>query len=592
MCGIIGYVGKKQAVPILIQGLESLEYRGYDSSGIALLNNHGQKIIKSIGKIKKLKTKLTKEKLENYSIGIAHTRWATHGRADEINAHPHQVGRITLVHNGIIENTEDLKIMLKKDGIKFKTETDTEVIATLIDKYLEDDIIKTIDKVKTLIIGSYALGIIVDGKNETLYAVKKDSPLVIGLGVKENFFASDIIAINTYTNKFLFLDELEVAAITADEIKVYKDSNLIDKKIDIINLEDSNKGKNGYPHYMLKEIYEQPIVLANTINPYLENLDSLPDLTGYEEIHIVACGSAMYAGMIGKTLFEEKAEIKTITEVASEYRYQKKIYTCKTLVILVSQSGETADTIAAMRKAKANGQDILAIVNVKNSTIAREADQVLFIKAGEEIAVATTKAYTLQVAMLSLLSLKLAFDKGLIDNIERYLAEFSLAPARLKEIIDKREQYKKIAKAIYKNENVFFIGRKLDYAMSLEGSLKLKEISYIHSEAYQAGELKHGTISLIDEGTPVIGIITDQELKEKTMSNIIEVKARGAKCILITTEELKQNFELEIDVKSVNIFLQALLIVPILQLIAYDVAILRGCDVDQPRNLAKSVTVE
>lgn len=592
MCGIVGYVGKKQAIPVLISGLEALEYRGYDSAGIALLNPDEIRIIKSVGKIEKLKKKVNKEKLGDYHIGIAHTRWATHGKADEINAHPHQVGRITLIHNGIIENAYELKEELIKEGVTFKSDTDTEVVAALIDKYLKEDIVKTLEKVKTILVGSYALGIIVDGKKDKLYIVKKDSPLVIGIGEEENFFASDITAINTHTNRFIFLDELEVAEISEKEIMVYNDMGIVDKKVDVINTEDSSKSKNGYPHYMLKEIYEQPIVLGKTLNPYLENLDLLPDLTAYEEIHIVACGSAMYAGMIGKILLEEKAEVKTVVDVASEYRYKKNIYNNKTLVILVSQSGETADTIAAMRKAKENGQDTLAIVNVKTSTIAREADRALFIEAGEEIAVATTKAYLLQVAMLSLLSLKLAYDKKLITNIDEQLKEFKVVPEQVKEIIERRDQYKRVAIEIYKNDHAFFLGRKLDFAMTMEGSLKLKEISYIHSEAYQAGELKHGTISLIDKDTPVIAVITDKELKEKTMSNVIEVKSRGAKCILITTEDLKQGFELEILVKPVNMFLQALLIVPILQLIAYDIAVLRGCDIDKPRNLAKSVTVE
>lgn len=592
MCGIVGYIGSKKASNILLEGLKNLEYRGYDSSGIALKCNQDIEIIKSIGKIKNLEDKINDKDLNKYNVGIAHTRWATHGEANLVNAHPHKVGKITLVHNGIIENAKEIKEELINESVNFKTETDTEVITALIDKYYENDIIKTINKVMNIVKGSYALGIIVESIDDKIYVVKKDSPLVVGIGNKENLFASDITAINMFTNKFIFLDDYDVAEITKDNVIFYKDGKVIEKDVNTINIDISSKSKNGYPHYMLKEINEEPIVLEKTLKPYLENIDSIPDLSIYKEIHIVACGSAMYAGMIGKILFEEKANTQAIAEVASEYRYKNNIYNNKTLVILISQSGETADTIAALKKAKEQGQDTLAIVNVKTSTIAREADKVLFIEAGEEIAVATTKAYLLQVALISLLALKLAYSKKLINNIDIYLNEFKNVPKLVKNIIDRENDYKKIATEIYKSSDIFFIGRKLDYALCLEGSLKLKEVSYIHSEAYQAGELKHGTISLIENEMPVFGILTDKELVEKTLSNIIEVESRGAKTIIIARESLKQGRKLEIIVDDVSDFTISMLIVPTLQLIAYYTAIERGADVDKPKNLAKSVTVE
>jgi len=591
MRGIVGYVGEDRAKDILLTGLKNLEYRGYDSSGIAFMDND-IKIIKSVGKIKNLEDKLNYENVDDYKIGIAHTRWATHGEANLVNAHPHTVGRVTLVHNGIIENAKELKEELINEGINFNSETDTEVIAALINKYLDNDVIKTISKVMDLLKGSYSLGIIIEGVKDKIYIAKKDSPLVVGISDKGNFFASDITAINMFTNKFIFLDDNDVAEVTKDDVLFYSNGKKQEKSVNTINIDVNSKSKNGYPHYMLKEINEEPVVLEKTLKPYLEDFSSIPDLTAYGEIHIVACGSAMYAGMIGKTLFEEKANTRAICEVASEYRYKNNIYNNKTLVILISQSGETADTIAALKKAKELGQDTLAIVNVKTSTIAREADKAVFIEAGEEIAVATTKAYLLQVAVISLLALKLAYSKKLIDNIDTYLDEFKKIPRLVKNVIDRENEYKNISNEISNSNDVFFIGRKLDYAICLEGSLKLKEVSYIHSEAYQAGELKHGTISLISDGMPVFGILTDKELVEKSISNIIEVESRGAKTIIISKESLKQNKDLEICVPDVSSFTIGLLIVPVLQLIAYYTAVNRDCDVDKPKNLAKSVTVE
>ena len=590
MCGIIGYIGEKNPVEVLINGLKCLEYRGYDSAGIALKEKEKIEVIKSVGKIVNLEEKIKSQEIMESHLGIAHTRWATHGKPTEENAHPHTVGKVTLVHNGIIENAEELREKLKKEGVTFYSETDTEVVAALINKYYENESIEAIEKALDEVKGSYALGILFQD-SEDLYAVRKDSPLIIGLGKNENFIASDIAAIIDYTNKYLLLEEREIAHITKEKVEIIKDKKVIGKEVQTTNLERDAKDKNGYEHYMLKEIMEEPVVLEKTFKPYLENLDNLPDLTDYEEIHVVACGSAMYAGMIGKTLLEEYANTKVEIDVASEYRYKNIIYDRKTLVILISQSGETADTIAAMRKAKENNVDTLAIVNVKTSTIARESDSQIFIEAGPEIAVATTKAYILQVGIMALLAYKTALTKGLVKESEKVLQEAEKLPRLIKEVLDRREEYKKIAKEIYNKEDIFFIGRKIDYATSQEGSLKLKEVSYIHSEAYQAGELKHGTISLIEDGMPVFAIVTDETIKDKTVSNIEEVKSRGAKTIIISNEKW-ENQKLQIVVPKISPYFQPILIVPTLQLIAYETAKLRGCDIDKPKNLAKSVTVE
>ena len=590
MCGIIGYIGEKNPVEVLINGLKSLEYRGYDSAGIALKEKDEIEVIKSVGKIVNLEDKIKSKEIMESHLGIAHTRWATHGKPTEENAHPHTAGKVTLVHNGIIENAEELREKLKKEGVTFHSETDTEVVAALINKYYEKNPVEAIDKALKEVKGSYALGILFQG-SEDLYAVRKDSPLIIGLGKNENFIASDIAAIIDYTNKYLLLEEGEIARITKEKVEVTKDKKVIEKEVQTTNLERDAKDKNGYDHYMLKEIMEEPVVLEKTFEPYLKHLDKLPDLTKYEEIHIVACGSAMYAGMIGKTLLEEYANTKVEIDVASEYRYKNIIYDRKTLVILISQSGETADTIAAMRKAKEHNVETLAIVNVKTSTIARESDEKKFIEAGPEIAVATTKAYILQVGIMALLAYKTALEKGLVKEKDKVLQEAKKLPRLIKEVLDRREEYKKIAKEIYTSEDIFFIGRKIDYATSLEGSLKLKEVSYIHSEAYQAGELKHGTISLIEDKMPVFAIVTDDTIKDKTVSNIEEVKSRGAKTIIISNEKW-ENQKLQVVVPKISPYFQPILIVPTLQLIAYETAKLRGCDIDKPKNLAKSVTVE
>ena len=590
MCGIIGYIGEKNPVDILINGLKSLEYRGYDSAGIALKDKDKIEIIKSVGKIANLEEKLKQEKPIPSHLGIAHTRWATHGKPTEKNAHPHTAGRVTLVHNGIIENAEELREKLKKEGITFYSETDTEVVAALINKYYDKDPIEAINQALKEVKGSYALGILFQ-ESDDLYAVRKDSPLIVGIGKEENFIASDIAAIIDYTNKYYLLEEGEIAHITKDKIEVTKDGKVVEKEVQTTNMERDAKDKCGYDHYMLKEIMEEPVVLQKTFEPYLEHLEKLPNLTDYEEIHIVACGSAMYAGMIGKTLLEEYANTKVEIDVASEYRYKNIIYDRKTLVILISQSGETADTIAAMRKAQEHKVKTLAIVNVKTSTIARESDEQIFIEAGPEIAVATTKAYILQVGIMALLAYKTAKEKNLVKEEHKVLEEAEKLPRLIKEVLDRREEYKKVAQAIYQKEDIFFIGRKIDYATSMEGSLKLKEVSYIHSEAYQAGELKHGTISLIDDGMPVFAIITDDTIKDKTISNIEEVKSRGAQTIIISNEKFDTD-EMQVTVPKISPYFQPILIVPTLQLIAYETAKLRGCDIDKPKNLAKSVTVE
>ncbi len=583
MCGIVGYIGFREPKDVLVEGLKTLEYRGYDSAGIALKNDTSVQVIKEVGRISSLEEKINKEKLIDSHIGIAHTRWATHGGVTENNAHPHTVGRVTLVHNGIIENATELKKKLSGEGVLFKTETDTEVLTALIDYYYDNDPIMAIERAINDVRGSYALAIIFKDQDK-LFAVRKDLPLIVGYGEKEYFVASDISAIINYTNRYSLLDENEIVTLDFNGISVVKDDKEIKKEILVTELTAESKEKCGYEHYMLKEIMEEPVVLEKTLKPFIDNFDNIFDVSGYEEIHIVACGSAMYAGMIGKSLLEENSNIRVLCEVASEYRYKKILYDRKTLVIVISQSGETADTIAAMRKAKENGALTLAIVNVKGSTIARESDRQIFIEAGPEIAVATTKAYILQVAVMALLTCRVAGKKDIVDELKRL-------PRLLKEVVDKRDTYLEIAKKISDREDIFFIGRKIDYAISLEGSLKLKEVSYIHSEAYQAGELKHGTISLIDKGTPVFAIVTEDDIKEKTISNICEVKARGAMIIVVSNED---GFESDylIKVPRVSEFLQPILVVPCLQLIAYEVAKIRGCDIDKPKNLAKSVTVE
>ena len=580
MCGIIGFIGKQSPIDVLIDGLKNLEYRGYDSAGIALKNDKEIQIIKSVGKISNLEEKVNNTNLIESNIGIAHTRWATHGEPTEVNAHPHQVGKITLVHNGIIENAKELKDELIKEGVKFNSNTDTEVVAALINYYYEKDMVEAISKAIKRLKGSYALAILSD--DDKLYAVRCESPLILGVGDKEYFVTSDISAILSHTNKYVLLGENEIVTLTKDNYTITKDNKPVDREVQTSTLTAEDTSLNGYDHFMMKEINEEPVLVDNLINKYINNLDKLPDLKKYKNIHIVGCGSAYYAGLIGKNFFEDDG-LKVDIDVASEYRYRNIIYDKDTLVILISQSGETADTIAAMRKANSEGIDTLAIVNVESSTIERECTYSILIEAGKEIAVATTKAFILQVLVLSLLSYKANPD-------DKYLEDIKNLPQQLKVLLDKTGYYKKLSESIYKHDDVFFIGRKVDYAISLEGSLKLKEISYIHSDAYQAGELKHGTISLINEGTIVFAIVTDDTIRDKTISNLEEVISRGANPIYVGNEDV--DYENKIVIPRVHSKLQPLLAVPPLQMIAYYVALKRDCNIDKPKNLAKSVTVE
>lgn len=598
MCGIVGYNGKKKnSIHVLINGLKALEYRGYDSAGIAIDTSDYTLILKSQGKIENLERKIDFN-LESCR-GIGHTRWATHGIANEINSHPHQVGDITIVHNGIIENYKDLKEMLIGEGYYFKSQTDTEVACALIDYYFKQsgDIKVSLSKFTDTVKGAYALGIMVNGDNN-LYSIRKDAPLIIARGDNGNLIASDIVAVAKYASQVLYLDDNIIAEISDETIKLYNNLVEVEPVFEDIPITATDAGKGGYDHYMLKEIHEQPRVFKDTTSPFIEKgIESLkgnmPDFSKYNQIHIVACGSAYHTGLVGKNLIEEYADVPVLVDIASEYRYKKNFYDSNTLLIVVSQSGETADTLAALRKAKADHVDTLAIVNVPNSTIAREADHVLVVKAGPEIAVATTKAYSAQVATFGLISLDIAVEKGNIkkDEIAQILKDIKQMPVLIENTINNCN-YKEIANAIYQREDIFFIGRGIDYALCQEGSLKLKEISYIPSQAYAAGELKHGTISLIDDGTPVIGIITDDVHKNKTISNIEEVKSRGAKCVIVTNDDSIKGYDYSTVVSRVHKILQPLLTILPLQLISYEVARLRDCDIDKPKNLAKSVTVE
>lgn len=598
MCGIIGYIGKNNALKVITDGLKQLEYRGYDSAGIAIKNNNEIKIFKSVGKIKELEKKI--DYTIQSDIGIGHTRWATHGSVNITNSHPHKVGSITLVHNGIIENYEQLKQELIKNNYQLKSDTDTEIACGYIDYLYQKDknIITTLNKIKDIFKGSYAFAILVDNDNY-LYATRKDSPLIIAKGENENYLASDVPAILKYTNQYYLLDNYEIAILEKDNIKILKDNKEIKKELLTFNYNIETSLKNGYDHFMLKEINEQDKLVESLINIYLQDkktlLNKMPDFKKYNQIHIVACGSAYHAGLVGKYLIEKYANTKVYVEVASEYRYNKLFFDKKTLVIIISQSGETADSLASLRIAKENKIDTLAIVNVYGSSIAREASKTLYINAGCEIAVATTKAYTLQLLMLSFIALAIGIQKELIDDssfedIKKY---YTKLPQLMHNEI--KRDLKNIAKNIYKKNNIFFIGRGIDYALSLEGSLKLKEISYIHSEAYPAGELKHGTISLIEKNTPVIAIVTDENIYEKTISNIKEVASRGAYVILIISKHLDKEgdfYNEKIVIENTDSLINSLTAIIPLQLLAYNIALLKGCDIDKPRNLAKSVTVE
>ena len=607
MCGIIGYAGKeKNAIHVLINGLKNLEYRGYDSAGIAIRENNHVEIVKSEGKIVNLEKKI--ESLEESTIGIGHTRWATHGGATTINSHPHRVGTVTLVHNGIIENYEKIKKDLIKEGYEFKSSTDTEVACALIDKLYKktNDKIKTLKEANHIINGSFAFAIMFDDDVNNLYAMRKDSPLIIGIGEGCNFLASDVPAILEFTNKYILLDKDEYAVVNNDKVVIYDENeNMLTKEVLTYDGDKEVAMKAGYEHFMIKEINDEPIVFDNMFKQFdADNIDdlkkSMPDFSKYKKIDIIGCGSAYHAGLLGKSLIEEYADVLVNVEIASEYRYKKTFSDNDTLTILISQSGETADTLAALRKAKEKGIDTLGIVNTVSSSIAREADDVLYIKAGAEISVATTKAYSAQVLMLLLIALVIGYENKKISKEEanNVISEIKKLPEYIKEVISKKSECDDVAKSIYEKNNIFFIGRKVDYALCMEGSLKLKEVSYIHSESYAAGELKHGTISLIEEGTPVISIVTDEGIEEKTISNIKEVKARNAYVVLITTDKIYEKYKTsdfydkKIVLENKNNYINPLLVATILQLLAYQVAYLRGEAIDQPRNLAKSVTVE
>jgi len=580
MCGITGFVGKN-AIRNTMIGLKSLEYRGYDSAGIAYINNNKVELIKEEGKIENL------ESLINYDldslVSIAHTRWATHGAANKINAHPHNSGKITLVHNGIIENYEELKN--KYSNYKYVSDTDTEVIAVLInDLYNESkDMLKTLNKASEMLIGSYALAIINSDYPDTLYAIRKDSPLIVGIKDNDTMLASDVPAILHFTNKYYLLDNYDIVKVDSSGVKFYNNNKEITKRINIYDNSSDITSKNGYDHYMLKEIHEEPSVFRNTLKKYIKDnkIVDMFDISKYNEIEIVACGSAYHAGCLGKHYIENLVGIKTSVYYASEYRYTKHFYNTNTLVIVISQSGETADTLAALKMANECGVDTLGIVNVYESSIAREAKNVVYTVAGIEISVATTKAYMAQCLTLLLMALNVKQDESIIKSLVKI-------PSILTKYIN--QSYKKIAKKIAKYEHIFYLGREIDYYLALEGSLKLKEISYIHSEAYPAGELKHGTISLMDTNTLVISVVITDDIKDKTISNLKEVMARDTNVLAITNTS-GDFYDYKVDIKENDILTPFIVMIP-MQLIAYEVARIKGYDIDKPRNLAKSVTVE
>ena len=590
MCGIIGYNGSKNSIPILIQGLKKLEYRGYDSSGIAYFLDGKVKIYKEKGRIEELEKILVPD---NSTIGIGHTRWATHGKPSQVNAHPHKVGNVTLVHNGIIENYQELKEELLKKGYTFKTETDTEVATALIDDLIKnkESIIDGLSKLRSLIKGSYAFAILFDFDPDNIYALRCESPLIVAESNLGNFIASDIPAILEYTKNYYLIDDA-IVALGKDKIKFYLDGKEIQKEILTFNHDIDSATKGGYSHYMLKEINEEPELVEKYLTYYLNNLELIPDIDKYKKIFIVACGSAYHASLIGSYLIEKYLNIETKVELASEFRYKKNFLTKDSLVILVSQSGETADTIASLRLVKENKVATLGIVNVVGSTIARESDKVIYINAGCEIAVATTKAFALQVLTFSMLVYKELINTN-HELSKKVLGDYYKLKEEIKKLINL--DYKHMVDKISKHKDVFFIGRLIDYYLALEGSLKLKEISYIHSETYAAGELKHGTISLIENDTPVISILTDLSIYEKTVSNIKEVKARGAYSLVIKRKGISianDVYDDLIEIEDLSDLVTSVLTVIPLQLLAYHVAYNLGYDIDKPRNLAKSVTVE
>lgn len=588
MCGIASYAGDKNVIKTIMTGLKSLEYRGYDSSGIAYMKNGKINIIKKEGPIKNLDKILDYD--DEANIGISHTRWATHGGATDINAHPHRQGRITLVHNGIIENYNELREGLIEKGYVFNTETDTEVAAGIIDDLYnkEGDMLKALNKATYVLKGSYAFNIINDDYPDTIFGIRKDSPLIVGTSNEGNILASDIPAIIHVTNKYIILNNYDIVVLTKDNIKYYdRDLNEIYKDIKIFDNDSEEISKNGYDHYMLKEINEEGEVVKRILSLYTKDnkVGNIFNIKKYKSIDIVACGSAAFAGYIGKYYIEKYANIRTNVHYASEYRYQKNFFDKDTLVILISQSGETADTLAAMKSANEHDIDTLSIVNRRDSSIARESKYVIYTPAGIEIAVATTKAYLAQVIILILLAIKNSSME------EEGIRELKLLPNIITKYINDFN-YKEIAKLVSDKKNVFYLGRGIDYYLALEGSLKLKEISYIHSEAFPAGELKHGSISLIDENFGVIAIVLDKSISDKTISNLKEVSSRGAEVIAITNIDKDDFSTHKILLDNHSEFLTPLTAIIPMQLLAYNTALIKGYDIDKPRNLAKSVTVE
>lgn len=608
MCGIVGYIGKSQAAPILLDGLSKLEYRGYDSAGIAVYN--GEKIVgeKAMGRLKVL-SEMTHDGATMLGLsGIGHTRWATHGAPTDTNAHPHfnEKETIAVVHNGIIENYIKLKNKLTAKGYTFQSETDTEVVAHLLDYYYKGNPLEAITKVMHRVDGSYALGIIFSDQPEYLYAVRKDSPLIVGKGGDGNLIASDVPAVLKYTRDVCFIENEEIARLSEQDIEFFNvDGEPIEKTFKTIEWDVNAAEKGGYEHFMLKEMYEQPKTVRDTLNPRLKDgaieIEELgmtdEEIRAISRIRIVACGSAYHTGVTAKYVYEGMARIPVEVDLASEFRYRNPILDEKELVIIISQSGETADSLAALREAKERGNMTLGIVNVVGSSIAREADKVMYTWAGPEIAVATTKAYSAQLIAHYLLAIKFAQVRGTITPQEQasYITDLKKLPEQITLLLANKEKIQRFANRYITAKDVFFIGRGIDYAISLEGSLKLKEISYIHSEAYAAGELKHGTISLIEEGTLVSAVVTQEELYKKTISNIVEVRTRGAFVMAVTNEgntDIEKAADYVVYIPQTNkYFTNSLAIIP-LQLFGYYVSVGKGCDVDKPRNLAKSVTVE
>lgn len=606
MCGIVGYVGKRNAQDVLLDGLEKLEYRGYDSAGVALALGGGIRVVKSKGRLAELRKRLAVEALARSGCGIGHTRWATHGEPSDVNSHPHSTPRVSIVHNGIIENYGVLKERLMAKGYTFESETDTEVLVKLIDSCYEGEPLKALRAALAMVRGSYALAVLFRDFPDTLFAVKRESPLIVGWGEEENFIASDIPALLKYTRRYSVLEEGDMAVVNADGIRFYNEfAEPVEREVLTANWDQEAAEKGGYPHFMLKEINEQPAAITATVSPRVEN--GLPDLRVPEltderlrrigTVHLVGCGTAMHAGMVGKAAIEALARVPAQVEIASEFRYRNPILRPEDLVIIISQSGETSDTLAALKLAKSRGVPVLAIVNVVGSSIARAADYVMYTYAGPEIAVASTKAYMVQMCVLYLFALRLAYARGMQTDAEirRLTAELLRAGEVIKLRLADCEQIKYLASRFVNTQSCFFIGRGFDYSLSLEGSLKLKEISYVHSDAYAAGELKHGTISLVTDGVPVIALATQKQVYEKTISNAKETKSRGAKVLLFTTRDAVvpdgvADYVVRLDDYD-DLLMPLQLIVP-LQLFAYYMAVLRGCDVDKPRNLAKSVTVE